>query len=144
MLIILPATGQFEEIEAALDADFVARVRGGEQHDVDITMPRFDFDTTLTLPDLLRSLGLTLPFDAGAADFGGIAATGLFIADAVHKGTITVDEEGTEAAAVTGIAMEESAYPAATMTLNRPFLFAIVEQETGTILFLGRVLDPAS
>jgi serpin B len=54
-----------------------------------------------------------------------------------------VDEEGTEAAAATIIGMATSAYPTAEMALNRPFIFAIVERDTGTILFVGRVTNPA-
>ena len=82
------------------------------------------------------------PF-SGDADFSGISDGGLFISDAVHHGTSTVDEEGTEAAAATVIGMAASAYPTAEMTLNRPFIFAIVERDTGTLLFVGRVANPA-
>jgi serpin B len=68
---------------------------------------------------------------------------GLTIGDAVHKATITVDEEGTEAAAVTGVEMEVMAYPESEMVVDRPFLFMIVERESGAILFLGQLLNPA-
>lgn len=63
---------------------------------------------------------------------------------AVHKADITVDEEETEAAAATGLAMPTSKPPPPVeMSVDRPFLFAITERETGAILFLGRVTDPS-
>lgn len=144
MLVILPEAGQFEAVEAALSTEFVNQVRGQTQeHDVHLIMPRFEFDTDLDLKALLTDMGLPNPF-GGAADFSGIlAGGGLFISDALHRGTITVDEEGTEAAAATAIAMAESMLETAEVTMDRPFIFAIIEQETGSILFLGRVMDPA-
>ncbi len=145
MLLLLPLEGAFEGMEARLDGELLQAVQEqAEVRDVALTLPRFEFDTTLPLEGILQSLGLMAPFGA-EADFSGMTAGGdLFIADAVHKGTITVDEEGTEAAAVTGVAMEESAYPRAEVSLTRPFLFAILERESGAILFLGRVLDPSA
>lgn len=145
MLVVLPAEGEFEAVEAQLGGELLQAVQErAEVRDVDLTLPRFEFDTTLQLVELLQSLGLTTPF-GDEADFSGMMEnSGLFIADAVHKGTITVDEEGTEAAAVTGVAMEVSEYPRAEVSVTRPFLFAIIERESGTILFLGRVLNPAT
>lgn len=145
MLVVLPAEGEFEAVEARLGGELLqAAQERAEVRDVDLTLPRFEFDTTLQLVELLQSLGLTSPF-VGEADFSGMTESdGLFIADAVHKGTITVDEEGTEAAAVTGVAMEVSGYPRAEVSVTRPFLFAIIERESGAILFLGRVLNPVA
>lgn len=145
MLIILPETGQFDAVEAALSADVLNQVRNQTQlRDVSLTMPRFEFDTDLDLSQLLTEMGLIKPF-TGAADFSGIVdGGGLFISDALHRGTITVDEEGTEAAAVTVIVLAESMLETAEVTLDRPFIFAIMDQQTGTILFLGRVLNPAA
>jgi hypothetical protein len=89
------------------------------------------------------ALGLTAPF-AADADFSGIAA-GLFISQAAHAANITVDEWGTEAAAVTGIAMALSAPPQPNEVFHadRPFAFAIVGGSDGIPLFIGRVSDPA-
>jgi serpin B len=144
MLVILPERGQFESVEEALSPDLLDQVRGqAEIHDVTLSMPKFDFETDINLPDLLKEMGMTDPFSPGAADFSGIVEDGgLYVSAAVHKGTIKVDELGTEAAAATVIAMAESAMPRAEMSLVRPFIFAILERETGTILFLGRVMDP--
>lgn len=144
MLVILPHDGEWQAVEEELNADLIEDVRqNSELYDVTLRMPRFEFDTTVLLKDILQEMGMTNPFSGDANFEGMVEGGGLFIADAVHKGTITVNEEGTEAAAVTGVAMEESAYPTAELTLDRPFIFAIVERETGVILFLGRVMEPA-
>jgi serpin B len=144
MLVILPQEGQFENVEAALSADFLNQVRTQTQlRDVQLTMPRFEFDADLDLKGLLTSLGMNNPF-SGVADFNGIVdGGGLYITDALHRGTITVNEEGTEAAAVTVIVLAESMLQTAEVTLDRPFIFTIMDQQTGAILFLGRVMNPA-
>ena len=147
MLVVLPEEGLFEEIEGRLSARFLdevdEKIRPGEY--VKLTMPRFDFETRLDLIPLLRSMGMTSPFDSGAADFSGITREGpLSIDDARHKANVTVDEKGTEAAAATSLAFPVSKPPPPVeMTIDRPFLFAITERETGTVLFLGRVTDPS-
>ena len=77
------------------------------------------------------------------ADLSGIAP-GLFVSDAIHRANITVDEKGTEAAAVTGIAIAAAgiAGPVATVRADRPFAWAIVHAPTGTPIFTGHVVDP--
>lgn len=108
-------------------------------------MPRYGFETDLDLISLLRSMGMTDPFDGDAADFGDITREAdLFIDPARHRANITVDEKGTEAAAATVLGMPTSKPPPPVeMTMDRPFLFAITERETGTVMFLGRVTDPS-
>ena len=147
MLVILPAADRFADMEQQLDADFINDVRErSEAYDVTLAMPRWEFDSQLDLKELLTGMGMAQPF-SGEADFSGIDNRGsLFISDAVHRGTITVDEQGTEAAAATVVGMPDSAhpaYPVAEMEINRPFIFAIVERDTGTLLFVGRVANPA-
>ena len=146
MLVVLPEEGRFEEIEDRFGTGLLDEVDRNTSPDefVELTMPRFDFETDLDLVPLLLSMGMTAPFDGGAADFGGITKEeGLFVGEALHRANITVDEKGTEAAAATVLAMPVSGgSPSVRMTINRPFLFAITERETGTVLFLGRVADP--
>jgi serpin B len=147
MLVILPEEGRFEQIADRLSAGFFGEVRRGlHQEYVELAMPRFDFETDLDLPKLLKAMGMTNPFDPGAADFSGMTGSrGLYISAALHKADITVDEKGTEAAAATAVVIAESAAPEPTrVAADRPFIFAIVERETGAILFLGRVTDPSS
>jgi serine protease inhibitor len=82
-------------------------------------MPKLDFESTLDLKQLLMGMGMTDAF--GDADFSGISeGGGLFISDAIHKANITVDEEGTEAAAVTAVVMAESMLETAELELTAP------------------------
>lgn len=149
MLVILPEEDGFGSIERRLDASFLEDVRRDLQpRGVELTMPRFDFRTDLDLKERLRSMGMEIPFEDGAADFGDITEKErLHISAALHKATVTVDEKGTEAAAATAVVVQaESGGPIAQakMTLDHPFIFAVVERETGTILFLGHVTNPQS
>ena len=109
---------------------------------VDLTLPRWRAATSLALVPALSGLGMPDAFGAHA-DLAGIAP-GLFVSDAVHRANITVDEKGTEAAAVTGIAIASSgmAGPVVTVRADRPFAWAIVHAPTGTPLFTGHVVDP--
>jgi serpin B len=144
MVVIVPQAGRFEEIDAGLSAGFLTRVRAtSETRDVTLTMPRFAFESDLDLASLLSDMGMPAPF--GPADFSGISRDAdLSISAALHRATIAVDEQGTEATAATAIAMPTSAMQTAQLTIDRPFIFAIVERETGAILFLGRVTNAAA
>jgi serpin B len=84
------------------------------------------------------------PF-GGNADFTGMNGSGgLFIQDVVHQAFVAVDENGTEAAAATAVIIGEvSAPPPATLRIDRPFVFVIIDRPTGATLFIGRVLDPS-
>lgn len=112
---------------------------------VDLTLPRWDFATDLDLVPPLVKLGLTVPF-SGDADFSGIMPDDLMIDQVVHQANITVDEFGTEAAAVTGIAAVYVSAPAPGVPLlaDHPFAFAIMHLPTKTPLFFGQVVDPTA
>ena len=104
---------------------------------VDLTLPSWDTDTDLELLSPLGVLGLT--------DLRGLSgiATGVTVTQAQHRATVTVDENGSEAAAVTGIAIEVSALlPSATMRGDRPYVWAVVHEPTQTPVFVGHVVDP--
>ena len=106
---------------------------------VDLTLPRWDSGTDLELLSALRALGLT-----NLGDLSGIAS-GVMVTQAVHRANITVDEDGSEAAAVTGIAIELSARIASTtMRTDRPFIWAVVHEPTQTPVFVGHVVDPTT
>ncbi|MFP3896684.1 MAG: serpin family protein [Anaerolineales bacterium] len=146
MVILLPQEGDFEEFEGTLDARRIETiVQDMEFTNVALAMPKFSFEWDASLKDTLEAMGMPAAFDAGA-DFSGMTGSpDLFIDDVVHKAFVAVDEEGTEAAAATGVVMAESA-PASPVefTVDRPFIFLIRDRETGTILFIGRVMDPSA
>lgn len=112
----------------------------------EIGLPRFKFEYAVSLNDALKALGMADAFDPKAADFSGIhPAADLYISDVKHKTFVEVNEEGTEAAAVTSVEMRLTAMPEMfTLIADRPFFFAIADNQTGTILFMGSVLDPSA
>lgn len=145
MLVLVPDEGRFAEVEAGLDAAGVAALRdslvGGE---VVLALPRFEFRTQSALKPILADLGMPTAF-TGDADFSGITSEAeLLIQDVLHEAFISVDEEGTEAAAATAVVVGLTSAPAepVELTVDRPFLFLIQERETGATLFMGRVTDP--
>lgn len=148
MVAILPDEGTFTDFEASLDGPaFQSILDSLSWGDVELSLPKFQTESQFSLTDALQALGAVVPFTAGA-DFTGISSTGdLFISSVVHKSFIAVDEEGTEAAAATAIEMgttgDEEAPEPLVIRLDRPFLYAIIERETGTVLFLGRLADPS-
>jgi serpin B len=146
MTIVVP--DDMAAYEQRLEADsFAALTAALGPHEVDLTLPRFEIETKADLASLLGGLGMPLAFDPDRADFSGMTAQEqLFIAHVVHQANISIDEKGTEAAAATGVVMSTTAMPAEVirMHVDRPFLFAVRDTPTGAILFLGRVLDPAS
>jgi len=146
MVVVLPEAGGFVDFEAALDAERMGGiVEALERREVALTMPRFEFDSGFSLNDALKALGMEDAFSE-AADFSGMTGTTeLFISSVIHKAFVSVDEAGTEAAAATAVVMAEKAMPAEPVELrvDRPFVFLIRDIETGAVLFVGRVVDPA-
>ena len=145
MVILLPAQGQFEAFERSLDAGRVEAILGGlAERQVALTMPRFEFESGFDLGIPLAAMGMPLAFTL-QADFSGITPRErLFISDVIHRATISVGEVGTEAAAATAGVMPPSEPPTdvVTVAVDRPFVFLIRDVPTGTLLFLGRVVDP--
>jgi serpin B len=113
-----------------------------EQKDVILNVPKFKFEYSRSLASDLRKMGLDIAF-TDQADFSGISPVGLLISDVIHKTYIKVNEEGTEAAAVTAVQISPTSLgPVYELTLNRPFLFAITENSSKSILFMGKVSEP--
>lgn len=107
-------------------------------------MPKFKLDYKVKLNDALSDLGMPKAFMPGIANFRNIAEAELSIDEAIHKTFIEVNEEGTEGAAVTSIGIIVTSVPTIPfVVLNRPFLFLIRENQTGSILFIGKVMNPA-
>jgi serine protease inhibitor len=108
----------------------------------DITMPKFKFSYDIDLKEILTSLGMGIAF-SDLADFSRInVGGGISISEVKHKAYIDVNEDGTEAAAVTSVGGVATAAPP-THVFNKPFIFAIREMKTGLVLFAGVVNDPA-
>jgi serpin B len=117
-----------------------------------LSVPKFTFTSpSFSLASELQAMGMTQAFDPSAAQFQGMCAQtpdgdNLFIGDVVQKATLAVQETGVEAAAATAVILAGSAAPAqpVPLTLNHPFVVAIVDQPTGAILFLGHIEDPTA
>jgi serpin B len=112
-----------------------------------VTLPKFTMTQKFGLNGTLKALGMKLAFEPGAADFSGMTGKkDLWISDAIHKAFVDVNEEGTEAAAATGIVMRATAMayepPPVTFRADHTFVFMIRDNKSGGILFMGRVTDP--
>lgn len=116
-----------------------------QNRDVQVTMPKFKFDYRRSIGEDLKAMGLGIAF-TNQADFSGISDIDLLISEVIHKTYIDVNEEGTEAAAVTGIVFETTSVGGdpgpLVITLDRPFLFAITEKASNSIVFVGKVTEP--
>jgi serpin B len=146
MVIIVPGAGNFTSFESVLTGErYTEIVSAMQPHEVILSMPKFTFETSLGLKDNLVGMGMQDAFDPDWANFSGMDGTHLlYLGDALHKAFIAVDEKGTEAAAATIVmAVPTSLMPQGVeLTIDRPFFFFIRDVPRGTILFMGRVLDP--
>ena len=110
---------------------------------VDLKLPRIQTGTSLPLVDIMKELGMRQAFDEVTADFPYFGNRSVFISNMFQKATIDLDEEGTEAAAVTVIEESESiGGHRFTFHANRPFFYTISEQSTGVIFFIGQYAGP--
>jgi len=148
MVILLPKGGHFNAFEEKLDASRVQGIIGQMTHrEVALTMPRFTFESSFSLKGALSDLGMGAAFDPSSADFSGMdGRRDLFIQDALHKAFVAVDEAGTEAAAATAVivGLTSVPQPPVEMKVDRPFIFLIRDIPTGSIIFVGRVLNPVT
>jgi serpin B len=142
MVVIVP--DDVTAFESSLDGDELGAIlQATQQQLATLQMPKFGFRTEAALKPLLSALGMPLAF-ADDADFSGITTEErLRIDDVFHQAFIAVDEEGTEAAAATAVVFEAVSGPVGpSLVVDRPFLFAIRDDTTNAVLFLGRVMDP--
>ena len=108
--------------------------------EIKVRLPKFTLEYEASLRDVLTALGMGIAFGS-AADFGGIVpGGGLYISKVKHKTFLDVNEEGTEAAAATNVVVAVSRR---LFSVDRPFFFVIRETFSGSILFMGRIMDPA-
>ncbi|GEP36051.1 serine/threonine protein kinase [Nocardioides szechwanensis] len=147
MTVVLPDEGRLADVEAQVVAGGLPEILASPKPEgVGLLLPKWTFRTDAALGDALMALGMTLPFEAGNADFSAMTTEAdLYISAVLHQAFIAVDEEGTEAAAATAVVMMESSAPQLTpVVVDRPFLFVIHDVEHGTPLFVGRVSDPSA
>jgi serpin B len=147
MLVLLP-DGDIGAFEESLDLETLEAIRGGlSRTRVALSMPSFEFSSSFGLNGTLGEMGMTDAFDASLADFSGFTGgRDLYISAVIHKAFVKVDETGTEAAAATAVVMAMTAIPSSDpleLVLDRPFLFMVVDDLTGSVLFMGRVADPS-
>ncbi len=147
MAVIMP-TGDFGEFEQSLDEDGLKQILSefdGIFGQVNLGMPKFKTESSFNLGEQMKALGIQQAFDSQAADFTSISdKMDLYITDVLHKAYIDVNEEGTEAAAATAIAVGTTSMPADSwdITFDHPFIYVIYETTTNAIVFMGRVVAP--
>jgi len=149
MIVMLPATGKNSKdvIDALSANNWNNWMTKFETKDpVVVTMPRFKFAFETELKNVLKAMGMVKAFQPNIADFSKIAEEDLYISAAVHKSFIDVNENGTEAAAVTSITFTTTSAgnepPKTIFYVDKPFVFAITEKDTDAILFMGEVQNP--
>jgi serpin B len=148
MVIILPKAGKFETVENMMDEKKLQEwTKSATKMEVKAYIPRFKFTQRFDLSEDLSKMGMKDAFSAGVADFSGINGkkNDLFISKVIHKAFVDVNEEGTEAAAATAVEMALKAAPIKKLAIfeaDHPFIFLVRDKEAGSILFMGRVMDP--
>jgi serpin B len=145
MVVMLPDEGKkcTDIIEALTPENWTSWMGSfAMKEEVSIWLPKFKDEYEVKLNDVLTAMGMGITFTPDA-DFSGINGDGEIYIDYVQHNTfIDVNEKGTEAAAATVVAIKEFAMQGAEFHVNRPFIFAITEKETGAILFIGRMVEP--
>jgi serpin B len=146
MLVILPRNIEgIGEVENTLTTEYLnlllTRIHTRK---VDVYFPKFKMTWgTFCLNDTLIALGMRDAFDIQKADFSGMNGKGgIWISDVFHKAFIEVNEEGTEAAAATGIGLSKSRTDIRDFRADHPFIFIIKDNRSGSILFMGRLMNP--
>ena len=120
--------------------------KGQKSASVEVVIPKFSYEYSISMNEMLKDLGMPTAFNTSLADFSKMGSSSLgniYIGDVAHKTFITVDENGTKAGAVTKVEMKaESAVEFNyRVTLNRPFVYMIVDNENNLPIFMGMVMD---
>ena len=146
MLVLLPKyNNDIKDLEKSLTTESLSRWKSIlKKQQVDIYLPKFSFNNRYLLNDKLKAMGMPSAFTHRTADFSGIDGTqNLFIQAVIHQSFVEVNEEGTEAAAATGVSIGvTSVAMPVVFRADRPFLFLIQETRTGKILFMGKISNP--
>ncbi len=148
LVVVLPRRGRFAGVAQSFGEDHVAGLQFSKR-EVELRMPRFELESRLSLAGVLSRLGVHVPFNLNRADFGALTdhPEGLFIEAVEHAARIRVDEQGTEAAAATGLRMRalsksQTRPESLPFHVNRPFLFFVYDHENDCVLFAGRCTMP--
>ncbi len=145
MVILVPADGVgLDEMEdETVSTGISGIVAETAETELIVQLPKFEFQNRVRLRQHLEALGMVDAFQSGVADFSAMSpnAGEIHLDAVVHEAYVKVDEEGTEAAAATGVELSAVSAPFE-FVVNRPFLFVIRDKLTGALLFIGRVLDP--
>ncbi|MEX0717438.1 MAG: serpin family protein [Planctomycetaceae bacterium] len=147
MLVLLPKNVDgLDALEAKLTAEnFADWTAKSRRREVQVFLPRFELTEEFQLNGMLSALGMKDAFVPDQADFSGMnGRRDLYITAVVHKAFVDVNEEGTEAAAATGVIVGVTSAPAepTVFRADRPFVFVIRDNATGSVLFVGRVREP--
>ena len=145
MLVLLPSERhKIAELEGNLTASNLDRWKSQMSHTMaKVHLPKFTAETEYDLKTMLMKMGMSLSFDDQNANFSGISDKhGIYIDAALHKAAIEVNELGTEAAAATAITASLQSGVPVTFRADHPFVYVIVDNHTGQILFMGRVVNP--
>ena len=147
VLFVLPDEGKFNDVQNALNGDVLIDIfsKLASDSEINLQFPSYSFETSLSLKDPLKALGMVKAFSL-EADFSKMTEdpNELIIAEIYHKTFVGLDEKGVEAAAATAVVMADNAMPGEVINLDldRPYFFIIYESDSKTPLFVGRVMDP--
>ncbi len=145
MLVLLPKDSSLAELEKTLTVENLKKWQGMlKREEVEVYFPRFRMERKYSMADDLKKMGMPSAFEEGEADFSGLTGKrDLFVTAVMHKAFVEVNEEGTEAAAATGIVLGKTALPRHfVFRADHPFIFLIQDRKNGNILFIGRLYNP--
>jgi serpin B len=154
MIILLPTNNSsISQLQSGLSVSALAKMRSQMSNEVhvQVSLPKFNITTTsVNLNAILESLGIEDAFNQSEANFTGISSNvvpsnNLYISNVFHKAYVKVDEQGTEAAAATAVSWAAGAAMPMTevFNANHPFIFFIIDDQSGAILFMGKITNPA-
>ncbi|MBU1221069.1 serpin family protein [Myxococcota bacterium] len=147
MLVIMPDDGLFSQFEQTMGATLIGEIDANMTAQfVNLYFPKFRIEYDITLNNPLKAMGMNTPFNPETADFSGFHGGTIdpfFIQVAIHKAFIACDEKGTEAGAATAIVSGNNSVPPAPLRFDRPFIYLIRDNQTKSILFMGKVTNPS-
>jgi serpin B len=144
LVAIMPASGSFDAFVESLNATTVTRITGElERAAVDLSFPKLTIDAKVPLKQRLQTLGMVEAFEP-SADFSALSDTDVYISNAFHDATISIDEEGTVAAAATAFVGVPVSAPLVVIpiVLDHPFVFFVRDVQTNALLFVGHYANP--